>query len=129
MENNIGEARRSYGQTLPGGQYTQEDAARDFGVSLSAYRRWEQGVAKGMKGEHLRKMADRYGVTVDYLVGRTDSPKAPERPPDALSRDERELLDLYRSLDPCGREMALSAIRGMASSREDTSRVDEGVVA
>ena len=44
---------------------------------------------------------------------------------DALLSDERELLDLYRSMDDIGREMALSAVRGMASSREDSGRVEE----
>lgn len=41
MDNNIGNARRAYAKRV--GKYTQEDAARDFSVSLSAYRNWEQG--------------------------------------------------------------------------------------
>lgn len=129
MENNIGEARRAYALTTESGNYTQEDAARDFGVSLSAYRRWEQGVSKGLKGEHLKAMANRYGVTVDYLIGATKDPNrlpvSRQRPQIAITADEDELLTLYRSLDDIGREMALCAVRGMASSREDTGRVEE----
>lgn len=129
MENNIGEARRAYALTTESGSYTQEDAARDFGVSLSAYRRWEQGVSKGLKGEHLKAMASRYGVTVDYLIGATKDPHrlpvSRQRPQIALTADERELLELYRSMDANGREMALYALRGMASSREDSGHVEE----
>ena len=130
MENNIGEARRAYALTTESGSYTQEDAARDFGVSLSAYRRWEQGVSKGLKGEHLKAMSSRYGVTVDYLIGATRDPNhlpvSRQRPQIALTADEDELLTLYRSMDANGREMALCALRGMAS-HEDTSHVAEGI--
>lgn len=129
FENNIGEARRSYAMTTPSGKFTQEDAARAVGVAAGTYRNWEQGIGKGLKGEQLAKLSELYGVTVDYLLARTDRP-TPEvpRPSIALTADERELLELYRSLDRSGREMALCAVRGMAS-HEDTSHVAEGKLA
>jgi len=127
FENNIGEARRSYAITTESGRFTQEDAARAIGVATGTYRNWEQGIGKGLKGEQLAKLSELYGVTVDYLLNRTDQPKPePARPSNALKPDERELLELYRSLDANGREMALCAVRGMAS-RADTSRVAEGI--
>ena len=74
-------------------------------------------------------MANRYGVTVDYLIGATKDPNrlpvSRQRPQIAITADEDELLTLYRSLDDIGREMALCAVRGMASSREDSGRVEE----
>lgn len=125
FENNISEARRSYAMTTPSGKFTQKDAARAIGVASGTYRNWEQGIGKGLKGEQLAKLSELYGVTVDYLLARTDRPN-PEvrRPSVALTADERELLELYRSMDANGREMALYALRGMAS-HEDTSHVEE----
>lgn len=127
MKNNIGEARRSYALTTETGTYTQEDAARDFGVSLSAYRRWEQGVSKGLKGEQLRMMSEKFGVTVDYLIGVTDRPtynyalvSIPERPQDTLTDEERDLLDTFRSLDDRGRQAALYAVRGIAAAHRQS---------
>lgn len=62
MFNRIGEARREYADRV--GRFTQEDAADFFGVSLSTYKKWEQG--KGMmNGEQLRMIAMKYDVTVD----------------------------------------------------------------
>jgi transcriptional regulator with XRE-family HTH domain len=130
FENNIGEARRAYAVTTESGKFTQEDAARAIGVATGTYRNWEQGIGKGLKGEQLAKLSELYGVTVDYLLKRTDRPRAEfvidARATAPLKPDERELLELYRSLDVSGREMALCAIRGMAS-HEDTSRVAEGI--
>lgn len=70
MKNNIGEARRSYAARI--GKFTQDDAAAYFGVSLSTYKKWEQG--QGMlNGEQLRAIAQKYGTTVDYLLCRLKS--------------------------------------------------------
>ena len=78
MENNIGEARRNYAATLDSGKFTQEEAARFFGVSKGTYSAWEQGVGKGLKGEQLKKIADKYQTTVDYLLQLSDKPDRTE---------------------------------------------------
>lgn len=126
FENNIGEARRSYAMTTPSGKFTQEDAARAIGVAKGTYRNWEQGIGKGLKGEQLAKLSELYDVTVDYLLARTDRPN-PEvrRPSDALTADERELLDIYRHLDPNGRETALRLLTALSPRAGDTGRVEE----
>ena len=102
---------------------TQQQLADAVDVTREAVAKWESGVAQPRMNAAIR-LATLFGVTLDELAA--GMPTVPTRPPDALTADERELLTLYRSLDPNGREMALSAVRGMASSREDTSRVAEG---
>lgn len=72
MQNNIGEARRSYA-LVTGRSVTQDDAARMFGVSPSGYKKWEQGQGK-LNGEVLCLIADAFGCSVDYLLKRTDDP-------------------------------------------------------
>ena len=49
----------------------QEDAASLLDISLSSYCRYEQGVREP-NASLLWRIADFYGVSVDYLIGRTD---------------------------------------------------------
>lgn len=128
FENNISEARRSYAMTTPSGKFTQKDAARAIGVATGTYRNWEQGIGKGLKGEQLAKLSELYGVTVDYLLARTDRP-TPEvrRPSNALTADEMELLAIYRSLDDTGRETALRLLTALSPRAGDTGSVSEGI--
>lgn len=119
MENRIGDARRDYA-TLVGG-FTQKDAAEYFGVSLSTYKKWEQGQGM-MNGSQLRAIAEKYMTTVDYLLMLTDNPEpldespAPAPAPSpALSREEAELLGLWRRMDAQSRDAILVMARNAAA--------------
>lgn len=48
---------------------SQEDAARCLEVAYSTYRRYEQGGMEPTVSEAAR-MADFFGVSLDYLAGR-----------------------------------------------------------
>ena len=50
---------------------TQEEVAKESGIVLRSYRRYEMGEREPVAST-LVKLADFYGVTIDYLVGRTD---------------------------------------------------------
>lgn len=52
----------------------QEDAARELDISMSAYCRYEHG-DREPDASVLWRMADFYGVSVDYLLGRSDKRK------------------------------------------------------
>ena len=104
--------RKSAGMTV-------DDVGAAVGRTGKAVSAWEAGYSQP-SAEMLIDLCRLFGVDISYFY-------PPEvTAPDALTVDEAELLELYRSLDEMGREMALSAVRGMASSREDTSRVAEG---
>lgn len=91
MDNRIGEARREFADRNDG-RFTQEDAAEFFGVSLSTYQKWEQG--QGMlNGAQLREIAEKYGVTVDYLL-MVDAPQSPG----GYTAVERAIIEKYRAL-------------------------------
>lgn len=49
----------------------QEDAARELDISMSAYCRYEHE-DREPDASVLWRMADFYGVSVDYLLGRSD---------------------------------------------------------
>ena len=66
MKNNIKNARESKG-------LTQQECADTFGIKLRAWQTYEQGVSEP-KYELLCKIADTFGVTTDYLLGREPQP-------------------------------------------------------
>ena len=71
------------------------DVAREASVSKSTFSDWKVGRSKpGIK--KLQKIADFFGVTVDYLMtGKEDEQK--EKDNDDLKQKYRELEELLRS--------------------------------
>ena len=51
--------------------YTQKQVAEILGVSQNTYSQYEIGILN-YPVDALAKLADFYGVSVDYLLGRTD---------------------------------------------------------
>ncbi len=52
---------------------SQKEVAREFGVVVRAYQRYEYGEREPQLSVLIR-MADFYNVSLDYLAGRTDTP-------------------------------------------------------
>lgn len=52
---------------------TQQEIADFLGTSQTMYARYERG-ANELPIRHLIKLADYYGVSTDYILGRTDNP-------------------------------------------------------
>lgn len=59
--------------------YTQKQIAELLNVRQNTYSQYEIGVLN-YPIEVLMKLADFYGVSVDYLLGRTDNKKPYEKP-------------------------------------------------
>ncbi len=53
---------------------TQSEIAEFLGTSQTMYARYERG-ANELPIRHLIKLADYYGVSTDYILGRTDNQK------------------------------------------------------
>lgn len=51
---------------------TQQDIADILGTSQTMYARYERG-ANELPLRHLLKLADYYGVSADYLLGRSNT--------------------------------------------------------
>lgn len=89
MENNIRFARIESG-------LSQKEVAITLHVSAPSVSDWESG-KKNPTSDNLSKLADLFGVTTDYLLGRDVSP-APASPlQDSLSPDDRSLLTAYHT--------------------------------
>lgn len=52
---------------------SQKEVAKEFGVVVRAYQRYEYGEREPQLSVLIR-MADFYNVSLDYLAGRTDEP-------------------------------------------------------
>lgn len=52
---------------------TQQEIANVLNTSQTMYARYERG-ANELPIHHLIKLADYYGVSADYILGRTDNP-------------------------------------------------------
>ena len=50
----------------------QEDIAEYLGISQTVYSRYERGF-QTIQLTHLLRLADFYGVTTDYIIGRTNN--------------------------------------------------------
>lgn len=64
--NNLRSARRAKG-------LTQVDVAKYIGLSQSSYSDWERGETK-IDSRSLSRLAELFEVSVDYLIGKTDTP-------------------------------------------------------
>lgn len=122
MDNNIGEARRSY--ALSHGKFTQQHAADFFGVALSTYRDWEQGKGK-LNGEILCAMADKYVCSVDYLLCRTEDPRPYPGFEKRTYSDKRQaaINGYYESLGEEGKETLHRVARGLG--KDGANRIEK----
>lgn len=69
--------------------------AKDIGVASGTVTAWKQGTVPS--AEKIELLADYFGVSADYLLGR----EKPEHPP--LTDGEKSLLASYKELDDAGR--------------------------
>lgn len=95
---------------------TTDDVAKAIGVSGSAYRNYERG-ERSPSFEILVKLADFYGVTTDYLLGREPAPD-PFGELRIDPNDEKAVLDRYMSFPPQTRAVLLDALRQLAGELE-----------
>lgn len=98
---------------------SQAKLAEILGLTQDSISLWEKG--KSLPATpYLIKLADFFGVSTDYLLGRSDdfgnivlptnSPTVP-----ALSDEERQLLDLFSRMDRAQKIQALGYCEGLIS--------------
>ena len=88
---------------------TQEAFAKSFGLSKSTYNNYEIG-ARDPGVLFLKKVADKYNVTVDFILGRSNDPQkifSVEVEDSPTDDGELRLVDNYRSLNEEGQEKLL----------------------
>ena len=107
MKNNIKAAREKQG-------LTQQECADLFDVKLRAWQTYEQGVSEP-KFEVLCKIADLFGVTTDYLLGREPAPD-PFADLNLNKESEEDVIDKYMSLPPNIRACLMDVLLQLADA-------------
>ena len=106
-------------------KFSQKYVAISVGVATPTISQWESGI-KSPSVENLWKLADLYGTSVDYLIGRVDRMGKSARKQPAVSQDARQLASDYSTLSKQGKEyirqqmvMALKVYPGESVSLPD----------
>ncbi len=55
-------------------ELTHYRVAKDTGISLSLFGKWKEKPTSKISSEKLVLIADYFGCSIDYLVGRTENP-------------------------------------------------------
>ena len=93
---------------------TQQQVADQIGCSGVVYSRYENGTRQPSI-ETLLRMADLFGVTVDYLLGRQNVENS------ALSKYEIDLVTAARNADDRAREDALQMLVSHSVDKREKS--------
>lgn len=83
------------------GNQTQLRIAEAVGIDNSVYSRMEAGEKKKIDPEVLTRLADYHGVTIDYLMGRSDVMNQENQP-----KEDPELYKIIQNLSEEQKELA-----------------------
>lgn len=109
---NLKAARKKSGKT-------QKEVADSLGVGQSTYKNYECGLREP-NGDTVVALANLFGVSTDYLLGRPDA-KPPEEPLDEFARKEhlksleKVFMKKYLALTEEQRDKVLDFLRGVVA--------------
>ena len=90
---------------------SQTARAESVGTSQRNIGRWENGENEPTYSQ-LVKLADYFGVTIDYLVGREDDFGVVKiENLSQISNDEKDLIRVYKSLSQEDKQKVLSMVK------------------
>lgn len=92
-------------------QTTAYQVAKATGISQNTFSDWKKGRSTP-KIDKMQKIADYFGVTTDYLLGKPDQKETPPAKPEGqepsgqktLSTEEKRHIKKYRLLNEAGKE-------------------------
>lgn len=101
--------------------YSAQQVADGCEMSLGVYKKYESG-ERGVGVPALQKLADFYGVTTDYLLGRTETP--PPNPVKQLSDNEfeQDMIETYIQLPKAVRIQILQMMVDTVRKNEERKR-------
>ncbi len=107
-------------------QYTQKKLADYLGLSANTVCEWEKGRSEPSIAT-IKKMAELFDVSANYLLGLEDDFGARTAPAPAVmgetnTAQERELLELFRTLSPYLQGLTMEAVKSWAKKGGDSSQ-------
>lgn len=89
----------------------QADVADYLGITYQAYAHYEKGRHQP-DPETLKKLADYFYVSVDYLLEQKEIPE------NILTKDEAQMLDIYRGFTEQQKARALAYVTAIKQENE-----------
>ncbi|MBS7175878.1 MAG: helix-turn-helix transcriptional regulator [Clostridiales bacterium] len=89
--------------------------AEAVGLTKSSATYWKRGAEP--KGDTLRKIAEYFGVSVDYLLGETDEKKSAST--ESVDTEADRLFEQVKQLSPEKQEQAFSYLRFLLSEQDN----------
>lgn len=76
--------------------WSQDELAEKMGMTRANISNYERGLNKSIPSETLKKFADKFGVSADYLLGKTENSDKPESEfMQRLELSDKDLLNQY----------------------------------
>lgn len=98
---------------------SQKQLTDYLGLQNTAFTKWKAGSNTSYM-KHLPKISDFLGVSIDYLLGKTDQKNKPiPQIGDELYGKEAALLKWFRTLSPADQAVVLSILEAAVKARLD----------
>lgn len=105
-------------QAREAAHFTQMQAAKALEISDGTYKNYEQG-KREPNNTLLLKIADLYGVTTDYLLGREPAPPTPFEKLGLNEAKEKSMIEKYMSFPPEVRAVLMDVLVKLAESTDE----------
>lgn len=109
MKNNLKDLRERLG-------FSQKEMSAELNLPTTTYNNYELG-CREPRSDFWVMLSDKYGVTVEYLIGRTDEPYKKAPLPRELTAEEHDLLTLFNLIPDEDKPMITNMIRAALQSR------------
>lgn len=100
---------------------TQFTFSKDIGLSSGNISDWKSG-RSAPKVEAVKRIAEYFGVSSDYLLGLSENKQPAAMAGDGLSEAERSLIELYRLLTPEQKDMVDQVARTAAAAQRSSPK-------
>ena len=88
--------------------------AKELSISSGSVTNWKSGILP--RSTTASKIADYFGVSVDYLLGNTDKKEKPTVNDDGLSEGQRELIEFAKSVPEDKVDLILKVMKSIVES-------------
>lgn len=102
---------------------SQEKVANYLGITQQAYANYERGVRQA-DYDMLKKLRDFFDVSIDYILGLTDT-SLNSHETFTLSPSDREILSLYNQLNDFEKSEVKGFIKGLFAGRSEPHSIAE----
>ena len=105
---------------------TLQEVSEKSGVSYSAYQKYELGIRE-LGAKSPVKLADCYGVSVNYLLGREEAPDPMEQLAKLSSMEvtEEVILEKYLELPKASRKIVINFMKSAIAEAEARAKQTE----